>query len=83
MKARQRVLDPRDSTPTIRTNLPWGETPVFANTGCTVDNIAGILAVADGCIVGTHFKVGGDTWNPVDTSRVERFMERVEVARRG
>ena len=24
MKARQRVLDPRDSTPTIRTNLPWG-----------------------------------------------------------
>ena len=23
MKARQRVLDPRDSTPTIRTNLPW------------------------------------------------------------
>ncbi len=57
-------------------------TPVLANTGCTADNIAGILAVADGCIVGTHLKVGGDTWNPVDRSRVERFMERVEAVRR-
>ena len=60
-----------------------GNTPVLANTGCNADNIGGILAVADGCIVGTHFKVDGDTWNPVDRSRVERFMERVEAARRG
>ena len=54
-----------------------GETPVLANTGCTAANIAGIMAVADGCIVGTHFKVGGDTWNPVDSDRVARFMEIV------
>lgn len=59
-----------------------GATPVLANTGCTADNIAGILPVADGCIVGTHFKVDGDTWNPVDRARVERFMERVEAIRR-
>ena len=58
-----------------------GDTPVLANTGCNADNIAGILAVADGCIVGTHFKFDGDTFNPVDPSRVGRFMEKVEAAR--
>ncbi len=52
-------------------------TPVFANTGCNDGNIAGILSVADGCIVGTHFKVDGDTWNAVDPDRVARFMEIV------
>jgi membrane complex biogenesis BtpA family protein len=57
------------------------ETPVLANTGCTIDNIADILAVADGCVIGTHFKVGGDTWNPVDQDRVARFMEVVTRVR--
>ena len=56
-------------------------TPVLANTGCTVDNIADILRVADGCIVGTHFKVDGDTWNAVDRDRVARFMEVVSKVR--
>jgi len=58
-----------------------GSTPVLANTGCTIDNIADILAVADGCVIGTHFKVGGDTWNPVDRDRVARFMEVVTRVR--
>ncbi|MGI9334021.1 MAG: BtpA/SgcQ family protein [Gammaproteobacteria bacterium] len=58
-----------------------GDTPVFANTGCTIDNIADILSIADGCVVGTHFKIGGDTWNAVDRSRVERFMEAVIAVR--
>lgn len=58
-----------------------GEVPVFANTGCTRDNIADILAVADGAIVGTHFKRDGDTWNPVDPERVQRFMEVVTALR--
>ncbi len=56
-------------------------TPVLANTGCTIDNIADILTVADGCIVGTHFKVDGDTWNAVDRDRVARFMEVVSKVR--
>jgi hypothetical protein len=55
--------------------------PVFANTGVTIDNVAEVLAVADGCVVGTHFKVGGDTWRPVDGERVARFMARVEELR--
>ena len=48
--------------------------PVLANTGVTVENVADILSVADGCVVGTTLKVDGITWNDVDSSRAERFM---------
>ena len=55
--------------------------PVFANTGVNKDNVADILSIASGVIVGTHFKVDGDTWNPVDAERVKRFMAIVESLR--
>jgi len=55
--------------------------PVFANTGVTIDNVRDVLAVADGAIVGTHFKVDGNTWNAVDGARVSRFMDVVEKLR--
>lgn len=58
-----------------------GAVPVFANTGVNLDNVAGILAVADGCVVGTHFKLDGHTWNKVDPTRVARFMDRVRALR--
>ena len=58
-----------------------GDTPVFANTGVRIDNVESILAVADGCVIGTHFKVDGDTWNPVDADRVKRFMDHVQTLR--
>ncbi len=44
--------------------------PVFANTGVTINNVAEVMVVTAGCIIGTHFKVDGDTWNSVDESRV-------------
>lgn len=56
-------------------------TPVFANTGCNIDNIADILRIGDGAIVGTHFKVDGNTWNAVDKTRVARFMDKVRSLR--
>jgi predicted TIM-barrel enzyme len=58
-----------------------GDTPVFANTGVNIDNVRDILAVGDGCIIGTHFKVKGDTWQPVDGDRVKRFMDHVAKLR--
>lgn len=58
-----------------------GQVPVFANTGVRIDTVAQILSVADGVIVGTHFKIDGDTWKPVDGDRVKRFMEVVEGLR--
>jgi len=57
------------------------DVPVFANTGVNLDNVAETLAVAQGCIVGTHFKVDGNTWNPVDPARVRRFMDLVATLR--
>jgi uncharacterized protein len=63
----------------VREALP--DTPVFANTGVTLDNVGAILGLADGAIIGTHLKVDGVTWNPVDGERVRRFMQAVERLR--
>lgn len=57
------------------------DVPVFANTGVNKDNVRDILSVASGVIIGTHFKVDGNTRNPVDGDRVKRFMEIVEALR--
>jgi len=58
-----------------------GEVPVFANTGVRIDTVADILKIADGCVIGTHFKVDGNTWNAVDPDRVKRFMDKVRGLR--
>lgn len=58
-----------------------GMTPVFANTGVRIETVADILEAADGCVVGTHFKVDGLTWNPVDANRVRQFMDYVRTLR--
>lgn len=59
----------------VKEALP--DTPVFANTGVNIDNVADILRVGDGAVVGTHFKIDGDTWKSVDGVRVKRFMDKV------
>lgn len=53
------------------------DTPVFANTGVNIDNVEDILKIGDGAVIGTHFKIGGDTWKAVDGERVKRFMDKV------
>jgi membrane complex biogenesis BtpA family protein len=63
----------------VKKRLP--QTPLFANTGVTVDNVAAVLAIADGAVVGSHFKKNGVTWNPVDPARVARFMDAVRRLR--
>ena len=57
------------------------DVPVFVNTGVNLENVADMLALADGCVVGTHFKLDGNTWNAVDPTRVARFMDRVASLR--
>lgn len=59
----------------VRDALP--ETPLLANTGVNIDNVADIMSLADGCVIGTHFKVDGDTWKAVDAGRVQRFMDKL------
>jgi hypothetical protein len=55
--------------------------PVLANTGVKHATVAEVLAVADGCVVGSALKVDGDTWKPVDPERAKDFMDRVRAAR--
>jgi membrane complex biogenesis BtpA family protein len=57
------------------------DTPVIANTGVRKENAREILAVADAAIVGTSFKRGGITWNPVEAARVSAFMDVVSSVR--
>lgn len=57
------------------------DTPVLANTGVKHATVVDVLAVADGCIVGSALKRGGDTWAPVDPERAQDFMDRVRAAR--
>jgi uncharacterized protein len=63
----------------VRDAIPG--TPLFANTGVRIDNVRDIFAIADGCVIGTHFKIDGDTWNAVDGDRVKRFMDVVAKIR--
>jgi len=56
-------------------------TAVFANTGCKVNTIEGILKIADGAVVGTTFKKDGVFENSVDKARVEEFMNKVRSIR--
>jgi uncharacterized protein len=57
------------------------ETPVFANTGVRLDNVAAQLQVADGAVIGTAFKKDGQTWNPTDVNRVRTLMDKVKEVR--
>nr|BAL55922.1 photosystem I assembly BtpA [uncultured Chloroflexota bacterium] len=59
------------------------QVPVLLNTGAKVENIRQFLQIADGVIVGSSLKVDGYTWNPVDPSRVQAFMEAVREVRKG
>ena len=63
----------------VKAVLP--NTPVMANTGVKHDTVADVLKIADGCIVGSALKVGGDTWNPVDPERARDFMAKAKAAR--
>jgi membrane complex biogenesis BtpA family protein len=56
-------------------------TPVLANTGVRHETVADVLSVADGVIVGSALKFGGDTWAAVDPERARDFMERVRASR--
>jgi len=56
-------------------------TPVLVGSGVTVENVADILRVADGVIVGTFFKRDGIVQHPVDVERVKTFMRAVARVR--
>jgi membrane complex biogenesis BtpA family protein len=54
-----------------------GDTPVFVNTGVNPANVREQLAIADGAVVGTYFKVDGVFENPSDRERTATLMKVV------
>ena len=63
----------------VKAVLP--DTPVLANTGVKHETVHDIFAFADGCVVGSALKYGGDTWKAVDPERAADFMRRVAEVR--
>jgi membrane complex biogenesis BtpA family protein len=63
----------------VKKALP--DTPVLANTGVKHATVADVLAIADGCIVGSSLKIDGNTWNAVDPERAMEFMRLARAAR--
>lgn len=57
------------------------DTMVLCNTGCRIENIDRQLAVADGAVVGSTFKIDGQFENLVDPARVKTFMQKVKALR--
>lgn len=59
----------------IRDAVP--DKPLYIGSGLTPENAPMLLEPADGAIVGTAFKVGGNVANPVDRNRVRRLLARI------
>ena len=57
------------------------DTPVLVGSGVRPDTVGDVLAVADGAIVGTALKAGGETTAPVDADRVAALVERADEGR--
>jgi membrane complex biogenesis BtpA family protein len=55
--------------------------PVLMGSGTTAENIASFLQYADGAIVGSSLKVDAVAENPVDVTRVRRYVEAVKKVR--
>lgn len=56
-------------------------TPVIVGSGLNEDNVAELLTVADGAIVGSSLKLDGVWWNPVDEGKVVTLTKEVERLR--
>jgi predicted TIM-barrel enzyme len=57
------------------------DAPIFVGSGVTSENIADLLGVADGVIVGTALKKDGETTNPVSEERVAELVAAADEVR--
>ena len=57
------------------------DTPIWAGGGATPQNISRLLEVADGVIVATAAKVGGQLLNPVDRQAAEALNSAADERR--
>ncbi|GAB7091947.1 BtpA/SgcQ family protein [Halorubrum luteum] len=57
------------------------DTPVLVGSGVRSETVAETLRVADGVVVGTALKEGGETTAPVDLDRVRELVSRADAVR--
>ena len=57
------------------------DVPVLVGSGVTPDSAGDLLSVADGAIVGTALKEGGETAAPVDVGRVRELVAAADEVR--
>jgi hypothetical protein len=70
--ARTGEAAPLDLVRRLKEEFP--EAKVLLGSGITPESVPELLAVADGAIVGSYFKQGGNVHNPVDPERVRELM---------
>jgi membrane complex biogenesis BtpA family protein len=73
--------EPTDLEDVARTREAVPDVPVLVGSGVHEGNVAELLSLADGVIVGTILKQGGITTNPVDRTRVAKLMATVKESR--
>jgi membrane complex biogenesis BtpA family protein len=61
----------------VRDGLP-PEAPLWVGSGATPETAPGLLAVADGIIVGSALQAGGRAGGGVESARVEAFMAAID-----
>lgn len=64
----------------LRTSLP--DARIWIGSGLRPETVSTLLLRADGAIVGSALQEGGRAGSPVDSERVQRFMEAVRRLRR-
>jgi membrane complex biogenesis BtpA family protein len=68
----------REEIASIRNFL---QLPLLIGSGLAHENLEELLPLTDGAIVGSSFKVDGELKNPVDVTRVKRFMQVARAIR--
>ena len=54
-----------------------GNVPVIVGSGVNEKTVNDYLAVADGAIIGSSFKVDGNVMNAIDENRVRSLMSKL------
>lgn len=62
-----------DDLQAVREAMP--DTPLYVGSGATPGTLPGLLATADGAIVGTGAKANADPANPVEVARVRALVD--------
>jgi membrane complex biogenesis BtpA family protein len=66
---------PTDLANIGRARIGAPDAPVFVGSGVTPETVSNVLRVADGAIVGTCLKPGGDPGGAVDPAKARALME--------